>query len=72
MGASRDGPAFIYKVVQLHQQDGGRKAVRCWLPSGTGPVGDISEGKWAAEAVADFEQCLRAYRRDGDTGHGDE
>lgn len=55
-------PALTYKVVQF-KKDGQRKAVRCWLPSGCGPVGDISEGQWAAESAAEFENALWKFTR---------
>lgn len=61
-GLSDDGPELIYKVVQLHEADG-RRAVRCWLPKGTGPRGGISEGAWAADSVGSFESVLREYMR---------
>ena len=69
---SVDGPELVYKVVQLHETDG-RRAVRCWLPRGTGPVSGVSEGAWAADSVASFENVLRDYSRSltgGDFGDG--
>lgn len=61
-GVGRDGPRLVYKVVQLQEADG-RRAVRCWLPAGTGPVGGLSEGAWAADSVGSFEAVLRDYVR---------
>ena len=61
-GADASGPSLAYKVIQLHTTDG-RKAVRCWVPKGTGPMNGVTEGAWAADSVAVFEQTLRAYLR---------
>ena len=62
-GVDGDGPALVYKVVQLHDVSG-RKAVRCWLPRGTAPPPGLSEGMWAAYSVRSFEDVLRDYLRD--------
>ena len=59
-----DGPRMVYKVVQLDEPTG-RRAVRCWLPSGTGKTDTYpTEGAWAAESVRAFEAVLRDYLRD--------
>ena len=63
-GADSDGPRLIYKVVALDREDGaGRKAVRCWLPAKLRPPEGVSEGAWAADSVATYEQALRQYTR---------
>lgn len=67
-GVGNDGPRLIYKVVQLQKADG-RRAARCWLPVGTGPLPGVTEGEWAAESVAAFENVLRDYARDMQGGH---
>ncbi|MCS4509155.1 primase-helicase family protein [Xylophilus ampelinus] len=61
----RKEPKLTYKVVQLKDESvkSGRTATRCWLPRGTGPRDGVTEGAWAAEAVADFEQPLRTFCR---------
>lgn len=61
-GVDAEGPRLRYKVVQLQEADG-RRAVRCWLPRAVAPVGGLSEGAWAADSVAAFEQVLRDYLR---------
>lgn len=62
-GSGDDGPALLYKVVQLHDTNG-RRAVRCWLPAHTGSPDGQSEGAWAADSVRAFEDVLRGYLRD--------
>lgn len=62
-GVTDDGPALVYKVVQLHDTTG-RRAVRCWLPRGTAPPEGVSEGVWAADSVRSFENVLHGYVRD--------
>jgi hypothetical protein len=61
-GGDPNGGRLIYKVVQLHGADG-RRAVRCWLPRGTGPADGQSEGAWAADGLESFEATLRDYTR---------
>jgi len=39
------------------------KVVRCWLPRGTGPGPDQSEGEWAAAAIAGFETVAARFGR---------
>ena len=72
-GLGADGPEIDYRVVQLTEADG-RRAVRCWLPRGTGPRNGEKLGDWAASSVATFEATLRAYMRSLATGvsEGDE
>lgn len=64
--ARTHGPVLTYKVVQLVKPGGGRKAMRCWLPRGTGPRDGVSEGEWAADCVDSFEETLRRFMRRGD------
>lgn len=59
---SDDGPRLVYKVVALADEDG-RRAVRCWLPTGTGPLPGVSEGAWAADSVRSYEHALHAYAK---------
>lgn len=68
----RRPPRLIYKVVNLKTSMGARKAMRCWLPSGTGPRDpSISEGEWAASCVDTFESALSAFcRRSADPEFG--
>jgi hypothetical protein len=61
-GARLD-PRLRYKVVALKDDQGTRKAVRCWLPRGTGPLPGISEGEWAWSAVEAFELAVSRYGR---------
>lgn len=75
----RLAPRLEYKVVQLKVSDAegeGRKAMRCWLPRGTGPLNGVTWGAWAADAVQAFELPLGRYLRarnegDPDTSPGD-
>lgn len=75
---ARMPPRLIYKVVQLKQDpgDGGsRRAVRCWLPRGTGPrelapeeapqdtAKFRSEGEWVAYCVRTFEKEANRFLR---------
>ncbi len=63
-GVDEEGPAITYKVVQLEEAVG-RRAVRCWMPRGTGRTDTYpTEGAWAAESVRAFEAVLRDYLRD--------
>ena len=66
---ARLAPALTYKVVQLKNAEGPRRAARCWLPRGTEAPDGQTEGEWAAESVAAFELvALRYGRRRGDDG----
>jgi hypothetical protein len=57
-------PCLTYKVVNLkHDQGGLRKAERCWIPRGAGPLNGVSEGEWAAASVDAFETDLNAFVR---------
>jgi putative DNA primase/helicase len=58
----RREPALTYKVVTL-EQEGARKSMRCWLPRGTGPVGGMTEGAWAASCVDSFESAVSRFGR---------
>ncbi len=64
-GGQARPPRLEYKVIQLKDQlaESGRKAVRCWLPRGTGPLNGVSWGDWAADAVSAFELPLSRYLR---------
>lgn len=59
----RREPRLTYKVIALKADTGPRKAMRCWLPRGTGPLNGISEGEWAADCVKTFEQAVSSYGR---------
>lgn len=61
-GARLD-PCLEHKVVQLKdpEQAGGRKADRCWIPRGCGPLNGVTFGEWAAESIDAFEVPLRRY-----------
>jgi hypothetical protein len=66
-------PRLRYKVVQLKDvlATNGRRAVRCWLPRGTGPLNGVSEGEWAAQAVESFELPLGRFFRNNQEGRED-
>lgn len=59
----RELPRLAYKQIGLKDPSGARRTVRCWLPRGTGPVNGVSEGEWACDAVATFEQDLHRFCR---------
>lgn len=62
----REMPALFYKVVNLKDEVGKRKSVRCWLPTGVGPEAGISEGDWASASVDAFDADVdRFCRRPG-------
>lgn len=61
-------PRLNYRVVALANDVGARRAVRCWLPSGTGPLPGVTVGEWANESVESFEAHVRRFGR----GHLDE
>lgn len=56
-------PRLHYKVVQLKHDLAARKAMRCWLPRGTGPLAGVSEGEWAKECIDEFERHLERFGR---------
>lgn len=58
-----DQPRLTYKQVALKDEAANRKTVRCWLPTGVGPMAGISEGEWAHESVQAFEDDLRKFCR---------
>lgn len=62
-GAPAKAPPLVYKVIAL-QDVHGRRAARCWVPTGTQPTPGLSEGAWAADSVAAFEADLRDFVRD--------
>ena len=59
-------PCMTYKVVQLKDPGGTRRAMRCWLPRGTGPQPGVTEGEWAAGCVDAFEAALGRFLRRND------
>jgi hypothetical protein len=68
-----EAPRLHYKQVALKDPSVRRRTVRCWLPVGTGPADGKSEGEWAWESVAAFEQDLYRYVRPrGSLGGDDE
>lgn len=61
----RKSKRLNYKVVKLHQEDGGRKCVRCWIPDGCGPTEPgKAEGEWVAESVRDFQSNVDRFCRE--------
>ena len=57
------GPAMTYKVVKLHEENGGRRCVRSWMPRGTGPRNGEHEGEWMNQCIVDFEGVLSKFMR---------
>lgn len=56
-------PRLIYKQINLKEELGPRKTVRCWLPRGTGPLNGVTEGEWAAACINNFDAKLAAFGR---------
>lgn len=58
-------PCLEYKVVQLKDplEHGGRKAMRCWIPRGCGPLNGVTMGEWSASAVDAFDVPLGRFLR---------
>jgi hypothetical protein len=59
----RAEPRLVYKVVSLKSDTGPRKSMRCWIPSGCGPLSGITEGEWAASGVESFESTVSRFLR---------
>lgn len=72
LGRRRE-PCLTYKVVNLKgtSGDGIRKAERCWLPRGTGPLNGVTEGEWAAASIDAFEADLNVFLRARAESHSD-
>lgn len=60
-------PSLDHKVIQLKdpESNDGRRAMKCWLPRGTGPLNGVTMGEWAAASVAAFELPLGRFLRSG-------
>lgn len=56
-------PRLTYKVVQLREPGGTRRAMRCWLPRGTRPPEGVTEGEWASSGVQAFENAMSRFLR---------
>lgn len=54
-------PRLTYKVIQLKDPGGARKAVRCWVPRGCKPDNGVTEGEWAWPSVEAFEPLVRRF-----------
>ena len=50
-----------YKVIKLDDPINGQRAVRMWKPEGCRPPEGLTEGKWTATCVNDFEEYLGKY-----------
>lgn len=50
-----------YKVINLCDPVNGQRSVRMWKPEGCQPPEGLTEGKWAAGCVIDFEEYLGKY-----------
>ena len=56
-------PRLDYKVINLSDGAGARKAVRCWLPRGCEPPPGVPLGEWAWPSVEAFEPLVRRFGR---------
>lgn len=56
-------PRLTYKVIQLKDPSGARKAVRCWIPRGCEPPNGVTEGEWAWPGVEAFDGLARRFGR---------
>jgi putative DNA primase/helicase len=54
-------PLMECKVVQHKDAVGHRRAIRTWLPRGTGPVNGVTLGEWAFESAEQFQAALSAF-----------
>lgn len=52
-----------YTVVKLDTPDRGKLAARMWIPDGCAPPEGMTMGRWAADAVAEFERALGNYAK---------
>ncbi len=50
-----------YKVAKLDDVVNGKRNERIWLPDGCAPPDGLSEGKWAAVCVSDFEEYMGKF-----------
>lgn len=59
-------PPLVCKVIGLKAESkAGRTSVRCWVPEGCSAPAGVTEGAWAADCVASFEDHLRNFLRHG-------
>lgn len=58
-----DPPGLLlrYKMIKLDDPINGKRCARMWIPEGCGPKADESEGVWAADCAASFEQSLSDF-----------
>ena len=57
-------PRLSYKQIALKNEvTTHRKTVRCWVPLGTGAPNGVSEGVWAHDSVASFENDVAKFCR---------
>lgn len=54
-------PLMECKVVQHKDAVGHRRAIRTWLPRGTGPKDGATLGEWAFESAEKFQAALNAF-----------
>jgi putative DNA primase/helicase len=52
---------LIYKVVKLDDPVNGKRASRMWIPGGSRAPIEMTEGKWAAREMAEFEAILSEF-----------
>lgn len=56
-------PRLRYKVVQLRDHVGERKAARCWFVGDVSAPDGLTEGEWARQSIDAFEKPLAAFTR---------
>lgn len=55
------GGRVACQAVKLDKSFNGRDWLRVWLPEGTGPADDSTQGQWARESCDAFEESLRKF-----------
>ncbi len=58
-----DPPGLLlrYKMIKLDDPVNGQRCARMWIPEGCAAPEGVSEGQWAAECSASFEQSLSDF-----------
>lgn len=52
-----------YRIVNVDSATGPRRTMRVWVPRGTGPQGEVTEGTWAAHSIEAFEAAVSRFGR---------
>lgn len=55
------GAKLRYKIIKLDLSDRGKTSARMWVPDGCCAPPTVTEGRWAAEAMDEFERAIRDF-----------